>query len=329
MRSCSAAISSTICVRCAAGRSGLRPSASRLGAQPGERRAQLVAGVGREASGRGERALGGLRRRPQAREHRVERVRERAHLVGAVVLGQALVEVACAAHARGARAQALERAHGDRREGPGHETAEREREQPDEHDEPPRAPDALVDGREAGEQLQARLARAERDGQRAPVATADRHGPQAVALRQRGRARGDVAAALDDPVADRQLDERAAAREQWLALAARQPAGRSEAVGRAHEARGAVAQVAVDLVAAVALDRGQQQRARHEAPQRQRGQRRQRDPRAQAPGAPHDRSATRSSSVKCFISVLRSCCIPPEPASPSQLDLETRRGGRR
>ena len=54
-------------------------------AQGGERRAQLVAGVGGEAAGRLERARHRRRGGLQPGEHRVERAGERADLVGALV----------------------------------------------------------------------------------------------------------------------------------------------------------------------------------------------------------------------------------------------------
>jgi hypothetical protein len=59
-------------------------------AQAGQRRAQLVAGVGGEAPRGQQRLLERVGRRAQPREHRVEVARERADLVGALVLGQRL-----------------------------------------------------------------------------------------------------------------------------------------------------------------------------------------------------------------------------------------------
>ena len=75
------------------GSSGLRASVSRFARIAGQRRAQLVAGVGGEAAGRLERALGGGGRRAEALEHRVQRAGERADLLRPLVVGQRRREV--------------------------------------------------------------------------------------------------------------------------------------------------------------------------------------------------------------------------------------------
>ena len=108
-----------------------------LGAQRGQRRAQLVAGVGGEAAGRLERALGLRARRAEPREHRVERPGELAHLVGRpAVVGERRREVLGAADAGGAAAQPRERAHRERGQPPGGERGQRERGQAEQQHEP-------------------------------------------------------------------------------------------------------------------------------------------------------------------------------------------------
>ena len=289
MRSCSAAISSTICVRCAAGRSGLRPSASRLARSP-------VSGV------RSSWPASAAKRRVAASARSVasDDARRRASIALSACASERTSSGPSSSGRRWSRSRApLTREAPVRRRSSGRTAtdvkAQATRPQRASASSPISTTSRRV--RPTRSSTAARLVSSCRRAWPEPSETvsARQSRPPIDTVRRPSRSGsaggrgGDVAAALDDPVADRQLDERAAAREQRLALAARQPAGRSEAVGRAHKARGAVAQVAVDLVAAVALDRGQQQRARHDAPQRQRGQRRQRDPRAQAPGRPHDR----------------------------------------
>ena len=83
------------------------------------------------------------------------------------------------------------------------------------------------------------------------------------------------------------LRERAAAAQQPLAAALTA----AVRVAAAEDRVGAVAQVGVDLVAAFALDRGQQQPAREQPADADRGDRGERDPRAEAAGQPHGRSA--------------------------------------
>ena len=130
MRSCSAVMSAHERVALLARELGVAGERVELGAQRGQRRAQLVAGVGGEAPRRLERALGGGARGAEAREHLVERARELAHLVGrALLVGQRGREVLGAADARGAAAQPRERAHRERGQPPRRERGQREREQ--------------------------------------------------------------------------------------------------------------------------------------------------------------------------------------------------------
>ena len=122
-----------------------------------------------------------------------------------------------------------------------------------------------------------------------------------------------VAALLHDLAPDRDLHERPASREQALLVGGR--AGAPAAPGRldrdragkvARPPRGAqgtgrrrpprdllpaLAKVAIDRVTAVALDAVDQERAGQRVGERQRRDRGQRDPRAQAAGGPHARSA--------------------------------------
>ena len=103
IRSCSAAMSRDERGALGGGEVGVAGERVEVRAQAGERRAQLVAGVGGEAARRVQGALRRRRRGPQAREHLVERAGERADLDRPLVVGQRRAEVRGAAHARGAR----------------------------------------------------------------------------------------------------------------------------------------------------------------------------------------------------------------------------------
>ena len=103
-----------------------------------------------------------------------------------------------------------------------------------------------------------------------------------VGRRRRGRRRPGC-----DLVAVGDLRERAAAAQQRLAAVA----VAAVRVAAAQDRVGALAQVGVDLVAAVALDGGEQQGAGEQPADADRGDRGERDPRAQAAGQPHGRSA--------------------------------------
>ncbi len=94
-----------------------------------QRRAQLVAGVGREAPRRGERALAVGRRPPEPREHVVEARRQRAQLGRPVVAGHALVEILGARDPRRRRAQAPQRREQQGRREPRADAAEQQRDQ--------------------------------------------------------------------------------------------------------------------------------------------------------------------------------------------------------
>jgi len=282
MRSCSASVSRTS--------AGVAIERVERRAQPRERRAQLVAGVGGEAPGRLQRPRGRLGGGVQAGEHLVEGARERADLVGPLVLGERRGEVLGAADARRAVAQARERAHGDAGQQPG----ERPRQHQGQHAQPEDlAADpghAVLDGGEGREDLHPDApALARRHGERAPVAARDRHGAQAVLAGQRGRVGGHVAPPADDLAVDRELHEGPRPRQQALVGRAAGPSSPAEALRAqdlAREARGARGEVGVDRRAAVALDRGQQRRARHQAAQREREHRRHREPGAQAARQP-------------------------------------------
>ena len=80
------------------------PQRGEVGADARQRRAQLVAGVGGEAAGGLERALGRGRRGLQPREHRVQRVGERVDLVRAGGLRRAWSGRASCSPARRSRA---------------------------------------------------------------------------------------------------------------------------------------------------------------------------------------------------------------------------------
>ena len=210
MRSCSALLSRSSASALGLGQAGVALERVEVRPQAGQRRAQLVAGVGGEAARRGHRGL-------QPREHPVERAGERADLVGALV-GQRRGEVLRARHARGAGLQARERAHGERAEEPGGEAGEDEREQADQQDQPPDARHALVDRGERGERLEARVrGAAEQDRQRAPRAAVDVDGREALAIGRGGRGVGHVAVLRDDVVAVGDLHEGARPLQQRLA----------------------------------------------------------------------------------------------------------------
>ena len=127
------------------------------------------------------------------------------------------------------------------------------------------------------------------------MSVSERHGVPAMSIVSKpgllghvGRLVGDVAGLARDLVAVGDLRERAAAAQQRLAAVL---AAAVRVAGAAQDRVGAVAQVGVDLVAAVALDGGQQQPAREQPADADRGDRGERDPRAEAAGQPHGRSA--------------------------------------
>ena len=107
-------------------------------------------------------------------------------------------------------------------------------------------------------------------------------------VRDRQRLVGDVAGLAGDVVAVGDLRERAAAAQQRLAAIA---AAAVRIAGPAQDRVGAGAQVGVDLVAAVALDGGEQQRPREQPADADGGDRGEHDPPPQAAGQPHGRSA--------------------------------------
>ena len=127
------------------------------------------------------------------------------------------------------------------------------------------------------------------------MSVSERHGVPAMSivskpsvLRHGEPLLGDVARLVGDLVAVGDLGERVAAAQQRVG------AGMAAAVGVAGAAQdrvGALAQVGVDLVAAVALDGGDQEHAREQPADADRHHRGDRDPRAQAAGQPHGRSA--------------------------------------
>ena len=294
MRSCSALLSRSSARRSASDRPGLRCERVEVRPQAGQRRAQLVAGVGGEAARRGHRGL-------QPREHPVERAGERADLVGALV-GQRRSEVLRARHARGARLQARERAHGERAEEPGGEAGEDEREQADQQDQPPDARHSLVDRLERGERLEARVGGpAEQDRQRAPRAAGDLDRREALAIGWGGRGGRHVAVLRDDVATVGDLHEGA------RPLQERPPAARAVAAEAAFARRaaqhlgGLLAQLLVDRLAAVARDGREQQRARDRPAERDRQQCPEREPRAQAARRPHGRSAQPTPRTVCSV----------------------------
>ena len=236
----------------------------------------------------------------QAREHLVQRARERAHLLRAGVVGERGREVLGVADARGARAQPVERADRERGEAPGGQRGQRERGQAEQQHEVADAPDAVVDRRERAQHLQPRVAGLrDGEGQRAPRLAGDVDRLEAVVLGHPGRVVGHVAGLLDHLTAVGHLREGTAALEQRLRAAA-------VAVGvaarrAAQDRRGALAQLDVDLVAPVALDRREQQCAGEQPAHADRGDRGERDPRAQAARRSHGRSAHPTPRTVCRI----------------------------
>ncbi len=105
-------------------------------------------------------------------------------------------------------------------------------------------------------------------------------------------ARSATCAAVGD------LRERAAAAQQRLGAAAAAPVAADRP---AEDLVDALAQLAVELVAAVALDRPEQQAARQRAADRDGADRGQRDPRAQAARQPHGRRAQPTPRTVCRI----------------------------
>ena len=263
-------------------------------AQPGQRGAQLVAGVGREAAGGGHRGL-------QPREHPVERAGERADLVRALV-GQRRREVLGARHARGARLQARERAHGERAEEPGGEAGQREREQADQQDEAADARHALVDRRERRERLEAGVAGAAERGSSATATS----GPRSRRSRSPRARAGPARRPGRRPRARRPRRRRRPARTSPSRRSSGSPRARAAAEaarpGRPAQHLGRLlAQLLVDGPAAVALDRGEQQRARDRSAERDRQQRGEREPRPQAARRPHGRSAQPTPRTVCSV----------------------------
>ena len=124
--------------------------------------------------------------------------------------------------------------------------------------------------------------------ERAPRRAGDVDRLEAGLLGHLERLVGDVAGLARDVVAVGDLRERAAAAQQHLASIA---AAAVRVAGAAQDRVGASAQVGVDLVAAVALDGGQQQRSGEQPADADRGDRGEHDPRAEAAGQPHGRSA--------------------------------------
>ena len=292
MRSCSAVMSRTSASRSVARQLGVAGQRVELGAQGGQRRAQLVAGVGGEAARRLQRArgLGGGRVEPA--EHRVQRAGELAHLVGrGLVVVERGREVLGAVDARRAAAQARERPYRERGQEPGGERGQHERRQPEHEHEPADVVDALLDRRERARDLQPRgAAEVVRDQrERAPRRAGDVDGLEAVRLRHGDPLVGDVARLVDDLVAVGDLRERVAAAQQRVG------AGVAVAVGvapgrRRIEAERSRRSASTWLrpsrsTAATSSDAGEQAA---DADRRDRGQR---DPRAQAAGQPHGRSA--------------------------------------
>ena len=179
-------------------------------AERGERCAQLVPGVGREAARRVHAAL-------EPFEHPVQCRRQLRDLALAADLGQALV----AAYVGGAAAQPVQRAQHEAREQPGGERGERGREQRHEADQAGVVAQPLLDRGEALKDLE--LPAAERLGERAPVLPLDVHGRVAgghLQGRQRLTARGQDARAVEH--AGRRIGgrERIAAGVPWQQLRA-------------------------------------------------------------------------------------------------------------
>jgi hypothetical protein len=226
-------------------------------------------------------------------------------------VGQRRAEVVRAAHARSPRAQARERTDRDGGERPRRQRRDRQRGQADHHHQAAQVLRPGLDRREAAQRLQAqrRGGHAERRRQRAPLGPPDLDRRETVLGRHRGRVVRNVAAALDDPAAQRDLRERARADEQALGApphraapaAAEAPPAVAVLVGVGLDARDARLEVAVDRGAAVALDGGDEQRAGDRAAERDGRHRRQRDPRPQAGRRPHVLSVQPTPRTLCRI----------------------------
>ena len=124
-RRCWASASSSIAVAARRVHVGMAPQRRQRRLHAGQRRAQLVAGVGGEAPRRGQRALAVGRAAAQPREHRVERARHRAQLRRPAVVGHAAVEVLVVGDRRGHRPQPPQRPQHDRRDQPHRDPDER------------------------------------------------------------------------------------------------------------------------------------------------------------------------------------------------------------
>jgi hypothetical protein len=246
-----------------------------------------VARVGREAPRR-------LRRGAQPVEHLVERPREVADLLRAL-LRERRPEVLGPVDPRGPGAQPPQRPHGDRREAPRRDAREQEGGEPESGDEPADPGDALLDRREGGEDLQAHVAAAGGGGERSPRVAADLDRREPVLGRDGGGPVRHVAAPHGDLAVHEDLHERPAARQQRVVpprsaeVAASPPAG-TGAEGGPGDRRRPLAQAPVDRLAAVALDRRQEHDGGDGADQGERGEGRDGDPRPQAPRRPHGRS---------------------------------------
>ena len=105
-------------------------------------------------------------------------------------------------------------------------------------------------------------------------AAVDVDGREALAIGRGGRGVGHVALLGDDLVAVGDLHERARALQQRLARRAGPRPKRPSPRRAAQHLGGLLAQLLVDRLAAVALDGGEQQRARDRAAERDRQQRR-------------------------------------------------------
>ena len=261
-----------------------------VGAQRGQRRAQLVAGVGGEAAGGLERRSVAALDAPRRSSISLAR-RTAAHLLRAGVVGQRRREVLGAADPRGARAQPRERAERERREAPGRERGQRQRGQPSSST-CRRIGDTLLDRRDE-------LSTCSRGSPRAPtVKVSDRHGVavdvdglEAVVSRAPRAAVGHVAA-LPGLVADGDPHERPAARSSGCARRHRGPRRASRpgeaAPDRERRARAARRRPDCAPSRATAAISTPPASSPAEADRRDRGEH---DPRAQAARRPHGRSA--------------------------------------
>ena len=184
---------------------------------------------------------------------------------------------------------------------------ERERDEADEqHDRPPDAADARLDRREAGEHLQPRVAGPRRAASSASARSGRRCRPcskpsPAGTGRRRRRARRRAAARPRRRARPgRTCPPRRAARSAARAAPARPPKRAVAGAGpRRDRAATAGAQVVVDGGAAVALDGGEQHGPATAPAERDREQRGEREPRAQAAREPHGRSTQPTPRTVC------------------------------